>query len=309
PPSRGRAEAGEIHVHPEDPRDEGHRQQDHADHGEHAQDVVLAVVDRGLVRVLERLDDLLVVVEDVPDALGRVDDVVEVELELLRQEPLDVALEQPQGRSLGLDDLAVADDLLLDVRDIADDLVGAALEDVVLERVELVPDLVEDWEAVVEEIVEDVVEQVARALAEELRAELEILMTAAEKPRHRQELDVRQGDEVVLADERVELGCVQALDALVVDREVQDDEEVAVVAVLVDLRALAPRQHVLEIERMPPEASLKQLGLLERGGVEMNPGQAVGGELLDARLRACEDFPVARPGPRSLDARQAWHWY
>ena len=82
-------------------------------------------VDHGLVRVLERLDDLLVVVEDVPDALGRVDDVVEVELELLRQEPLDVALEQPQGRALRLDDLAVADDLLLDVRDVADDLVGA----------------------------------------------------------------------------------------------------------------------------------------------------------------------------------------
>jgi hypothetical protein len=92
-------------------------------------------------------------------------------------------------------------------------------------------------------------------------------------------------------------------------REVQDDEQVAVVGVLVDLRALAPRQHVLEVERVPAEALLKQFRLLERWGVEVNPGQAVGGELLDARLRACEDFPVAGPGPRSLDARQAWHWY
>ena len=49
--------------------------------------------------VLERLDDLLVVVEDVPDALGGVDDVVEVELELLRQEPLDVPLEEAQASS------------------------------------------------------------------------------------------------------------------------------------------------------------------------------------------------------------------
>ena len=32
-------------------------------------------------------------------------------------------------------------------------------------------------------------------------------------------------------------------------------------------------------------------------------------ELRDAWLRACEDFPVARPGPGSLDARQAWHRY
>ena len=63
------------------------------------EDVVLLVRDDRLVRVLERLDDLLVVVEQVPDALARVDDVVEVELELLRQEPLDAALELAQGRA------------------------------------------------------------------------------------------------------------------------------------------------------------------------------------------------------------------
>ena len=128
-----------------------------------AQDVVLAVVDDRLVRVLERLDHLLVVVEHVPDALGGVDDVVEVLLELLGQEPLDMALEQAQRRALRLDDLPVADDLLLDVREVAYDLVRAALEDVVLERVELVADLVEDREAVVEEVVEDLVEQPARS--------------------------------------------------------------------------------------------------------------------------------------------------
>ena len=64
-----------------------------------------------------------------------------------------------------------------------------ALEDVVLDRVELVPDLVEDREAVVEEVVEDVVEQVARALAEELVAELRVLAAALEEPRDRQQLD------------------------------------------------------------------------------------------------------------------------
>ena len=49
--------------------------------------------DRGLVGVLERLHDLLVVVEQVPDALARVDEVVEVVLELLREEALDRAVE------------------------------------------------------------------------------------------------------------------------------------------------------------------------------------------------------------------------
>ena len=147
--------------------------------------------------VLERLDDFLVVVEVVPDALGRVDDVVEVELELLRQETLDVPLEHAQGRALRLDDLPVADDLLLDVRDVADDFFGAALEHVVLERVELVADLVEDREAVVEEVVEHLVEQTARALREELLAERVVLLAAAEEPRDRQQLDRRQRDQVV----------------------------------------------------------------------------------------------------------------
>ena len=165
--------------------------------------------DHRLVRRLERLDDFLVVVEDVPDALGGVDDVVEVEVELLGQEALDVALEHAQRRALRLDDLPVADDLLLDVRDVADDLLGASLEHVVLERVELVPDLVEDREAVVEEVVEHLVEQAARALREQLLAELLVLLAAAEEPRHRQQLDARQRDQVVRADEDVELGGVQ----------------------------------------------------------------------------------------------------
>ena len=104
-------------------------------------------------------------------------------LELLGQEPLDVALEQAQRRALRLDDLPVADDLLLRVREVADDLVGAALEDVVLERVELVPDLVEDREAVVEEVVEHLVEQPPGALREELLAERLVLLAAREEPR------------------------------------------------------------------------------------------------------------------------------
>ena len=57
-------------------------------------------------RVLERLDHLLEVVEQIR-SLG-VDDVV-VELELLGQEALDLALEHPQRRVLGLDHLVPED--------------------------------------------------------------------------------------------------------------------------------------------------------------------------------------------------------
>ena len=145
------------------------------------------------------LDDLLVVVEQVPDPLGGVDDVVEVELELLGQEALRRCRSSTRRvGALGLDDLAVRDDLLLHVRDVADDLLGAALEHLVLDRVELVADLVEDREAVVEEVVEDVVEQVARALREEAASRSSSSSLAAgEEPRDRQQLDVRQRDQEV----------------------------------------------------------------------------------------------------------------
>ena len=261
--------------------------------------------DDGLVRVLERFDDLLEVVEQVPDPLGGVDDVVEVELQVLGQEALDLALEQPQRRALGLDDLAVGDDLLLHVREVAHDLLGALLEHVVLDRVELVADLVEDREAVVEEVVEDVVEQVARPLREQLLAELVVLLAAREEASHRQQLDGRQRDEVAVADEQVELGCVQPLDRLVVDREVEDAEQV--VRVLVDLRPLPAREHVLEVERVPAEALGEQRRLLERRRVEVDPGQVVSVELLKARLRPCLDDPRLRARSRALDAGKARH--
>jgi hypothetical protein len=89
--------------------------------GEHAQHVVDPVAEHRLVRALEALDDLLEVLEHVPDALVRVDDVVEVDV--LGDEaprPLEVA----QGGALRPDDLAEVDDLLLDVGDVADDVLA-----------------------------------------------------------------------------------------------------------------------------------------------------------------------------------------
>src|SRR5262245_3412714 len=73
-------EAGEMDVHAEEPGDERQRRQHDEEDREDVEDVVLLVRDERLVRALERLDDLLVVVEQVPDPLARVDDVVEVEL-------------------------------------------------------------------------------------------------------------------------------------------------------------------------------------------------------------------------------------
>ena len=108
-----------------------------------------------------------------------------------------------------------------------------------------------------------------------------------------------------MADEDVELGGVQALNSLVVDREVQDPEEVF--GVLVDLRSLALRKDVLQIERVPAEALGEGGRFLMAGIVEVNPGQAVRVELCNPRLRACGGVPRLRARSRALDAGKAWH--
>ena len=230
----------------------------------------------------------------VPDPLGGVVEVVEVGLELLRKEPRHPPLENAQRRALRLHDLAVRDDLLLDVRDVADHVLGPALEHLVLDHVELVADLVQDREAVVEQVVEHLVEQPARALGEELLAEGLVVLAAAEEPRHGQQLARRDRDEGVLGDEEVELGRVETLDRLVEHGEVEDAEEVTLVVVVVDLRALTLRDDVLDVERMPAEAQREILGDVQRGVVDVDPGEAGGAQLMDGS-RARDTLDRSRP--------------
>ncbi len=141
-------------------------------------------------------------------------------------------------------------------------------------------DLVEDREAVVEEVVEDLVQQPAGAAAEELIAKVLVVLAAREEPGDRVQLPVRDGGDVVVADEDVELACVQALYLLVVEGEVEDGEEVALVLVVVDLRALAFGDDVLDVERMPPESLCERLRRLDVRRDGIDPGEAASGELV-----------------------------
>jgi hypothetical protein len=82
-----------------------------------------------------------------------------------------------------------------------------------------------------------------------------------------------------------------------------------VIRVVVDLRPLPAREHVLEVERVPAETR-GQTGddvVVER--LEVDPGEPFGGELSDAGLwmLARLDLRQARPGPP--DAGKAWHRY
>ena len=147
------------------------------------------------------------------------------------------------------------------------------------------------------------VEQVAGALREELLAQLLVLLAAPEEVGDREQLHVRERDEEVRPEEDVELGRVQPLHRLVVEREVEDDEEV--LRVLVDLRPLALREHVLDVELVEAEA-LGELGWPRgRRGGHVDPGQAVSGELGDARLGPLFDGARGGGAPAS-DAWERW---
>ncbi len=270
--------------------------------------------DQRLVRVLECLDHFLVIVEQVPDALARVHDVVEIELELFGEEPLDAPLELPEGRPLRADDLPVGDDLLLHLVDVAHALLRAWYHfvDLLVDLTELEADLVEDREAVVVEVVEDLVEQPARPAREQVVAQLLVVRDALEEARDGTQLDHREGDDVVGPDKDVELAGVQPADVGVVDGEMKDGKEVGArlgVRVLVDLRPLAPREDVLDVERVPAEAGREAADLLVRRSVEVDPGEAVGVELVRAELARREIDARRRTGPARTDARQARHRY
>jgi hypothetical protein len=94
---------------------------------------------------------------------------------------------------------------------------------------------------------------------------------------------------------------------------VQDREEVAVVAVFVtcvdvDLRTLAAREDVLDVERVPAETARELLRLVGRRREQVDPGDAFAVKLSDARASVRDERPGGRSAART-DARQAGHRY
>ena len=92
----------------------------------------------------------------------------------------------------------------------------------------------------------------------------------------------------------------------------KDGEDIAAASVIVagigvDLGALAPREDVLDVEGMPPEAAGEQLRFPGGRREEVDPGDAAGAELSRPGPRL--DGRNARRGAARTDARQAGHWY
>ena len=176
------------------------------------------------------------------------------------------------------------------------------LEDLVLERVELVADLAQHREAVVEAVVDDPVEQVAGAAREQLLAQLLLLAAALEQVLDRLQ---RRFGIVTRKSRPTKMSSSPALSrptCAVEDREVQDDEQVVVV--LVDLRPLVAREHVLEVEGVEVEVLLEPGGLERRRALDVDPAQAGALDGLDLGAGARGAQPARRDRRRAGGA--AW---
>jgi hypothetical protein len=149
--------------------------------------------------------------------------------------------------------------------------------------------------------IDDLVEQVTRPLGEERLARLLAGAAAVEQVLDRLQPLVGQRDQEVGADEDVDLRGVEAADRLVVAREVQDDEQVAVV--LVDLRALVAREHVLVVELVEVEALLEPGLVRGARALDVDPAEAGGLDDVGARIVAL-DRGVRRR--RAKEPAKAW---
>ena len=225
------------------------RQEDDAGRGEDLQAVVDVVGEDRFVRRFEALDDLLVVLQGVPDALRGVDDVVEVDVQLLGRRDVHGALEVTEGDALRPHDAPEVDRSPASrwrcrARPLREwpSKISSSM------RSSFWPILRSIGKQAIDGVVDDLVEEERGALLEVALAHLLALLAAGEERVDGLELIVGHGDEVVRAHEEVDLHHGEAVAVAVEARELQDHEDVVVVAV--DLGPLVARVDVLVVERV-----------------------------------------------------------
>ena len=100
---------------------------------------------------------------------------------------------------------------------------------------------------------------------------------------------------------------VQPLDVLVEDRVVENGEEVPLVLVVVDLRSLALRDDVLDVERVPAETPGDLLGRLQVGETTLT--QVEPGERAHGHRRRQDDRRAANGRANDRTCEEARHGY
>lgn len=158
---------GDKDVHAQDAGHQGHGQHDYRDQREDLDLLIDAVgAEAGEGRV-EAFDNLLLLLEHIPEPVEAVDQVAEVLLFIEAQIGALAPGQQAHDGDVGLEDAAQGDDVAPQVGELLDGAVGVAAKHLLLGGVELLVEAVEHREAVVNQRVDDAVEQKARAAPEQ----------------------------------------------------------------------------------------------------------------------------------------------
>ena len=255
----------EVHAKPAADHDRGQR-----DGGEGGEEFDAFIgLEGGFVEIdVERHHEALMVAGGgVLEADEVVAQVAKVRQEF-RPDELAVAAREPvDDVALGPDDRAEFGEIAADVEEFVDEffLGGLAGEDVLLEFLEFGAEFLDDGGVVVdEEIEEGVGDAVGPAGADGGALEL-----AVDEGRDGAERGGVEGDEVVAAEEEIELGGVELVGTFEIDG-VGDDEEV--VLVVLDLGEGAGGDAVLDGERVKLEDGFEdEFGFFLGGVVEVDP--------------------------------------
>src|SRR5882762_3548290 len=234
-----------LEVHAVDAGDHGHRPEHGADRGQPLHGLVQAVVDDAEVRVEQALDHVVVLVRGVDDPVEVVVDVAEVDgglraddRELAPREPVH---ELPLRRA----DAPELADVALEVEDLLEDVGGLRREDLALDRLDALLEEVEVRVVPLEELVEDLIDEEVDAPRQRRDDATRALLLGRDHPRDR---PLVVGDEIVAAEEHVELARAE-LAGLVLEADgVEDEEDVRVV--VVDLGMVHVHEAVLDRERV-----------------------------------------------------------
>ena len=214
-------------VHSEKARQKGQGEHDGGEDREGAHRQVNIVGKQRLVRIFQRFDDLFLGTEYVPQAFDLVYDIVEIDHQIFRQETLLFMFQGGHHGSLRQKDLTERDNVLFQYHDIEKLVFGPfGFEDLIFYLFERDLDFVGDRKDGVKKNADQFVKQISGALtlAKKELARPDRFLAGFRQFIQGFESALMDRDQIIRADEHVQLFGVEAVVSRVVDGELKDDE-------------------------------------------------------------------------------------
>lgn len=180
------------------------REHDGREDGEHLHGEIELVREEGIIRRLQGLDGLLVALENVPDADIRANEILEIDLQFIRDEWVVVCDERFENGSLRFQSPAKIEDVPFGDGDLIHHFFFLFGEDLTLDEIELLGDVIQSGEAGIEEYFQDGVEEVGGRFFEVIAALALALPEGIEESFQLIDGLFVSGDEVILREDDVE---------------------------------------------------------------------------------------------------------